>query len=186
MNTTTIPIHVILARDEADGIGFQNSIPWKCTDDMFFFKRVTTETYDPERKNAVVVGYRTARSMPLYLSGRYVRTMNRDGTYSVPSDVEHVFLGGGTSSIRHYFESCRDGKSPWPMTLLLSRVPGTYPCDTYLHDSDLPLDEYELHATMNLGEPGGCFVDVYTKRSCPVPIRFPKAIFLMLSDTTNT
>jgi dihydrofolate reductase len=175
-------VHIILARDDTDGIGLRGSIPWVCKEDMRFFRDVTMGTYDPDLKNAVVVGNTTMQSMPKHLHGRHICVMHRDGTFTVPDDTEHIFIGGGSISIRRYFDRCSRDDAPWPSTIILSRIPGEYHCDTYITDDDLMLEKYEKYTTFNNDK---CLVDVYTKRGTTT-IKLPKTIFLMLSDITNT
>jgi dihydrofolate reductase/thymidylate synthase len=46
------------------GIGYKNKLPWKSIpEDMNFFKNITTKTYDSEKKNAIIMGGNTFRSM---------------------------------------------------------------------------------------------------------------------------
>jgi dihydrofolate reductase len=46
------------------GIGFQNSIPWRITEDMTFFRKTTTHTQDPTKINAIIMGKYTWQSLP--------------------------------------------------------------------------------------------------------------------------
>lgn len=46
------------------GIGFQGSLPWRLSQEMKYFREVTSRTRDPEKVNAVVMGRRTWESIP--------------------------------------------------------------------------------------------------------------------------
>ena len=176
-----IPLHIILARDEANGIGRSGSIPWSCPRDMAFFRDVTTTTYNPFLKNTVVFGRNTWRTVP-HLDGRYVRTMSRDGTFDVPDGTEHIFLGGGASSLRSYMYRCIKGDADFPETVILTRIPGEYDCDTRVDDLDIMLHRYEHLRTLDLGT---CLVDVYAVPGLD-PERFPRRIFLLLNGTEES
>jgi len=179
MNSNTIrderPVrHIILARDEDDGIGRHGTIPWTCREDMTFFRYATTTTYNPFLKNTVVFGYNTSVSVPP-LHDRHVRIMNRDGTVDTPDDTEHIFLGGGASSLRTYLKQCP--QDDLPDTVILTRIPGTYACDTFMKDDELRLDQYEHAATYSLGS---CHVYMYRRPGLSLD-RLPRHIFLLLN-----
>ena len=55
----------VVAADRQRGIGKDNQLPWpKLPANLAHFKRVTTETRDPARRNAVVMGRKTWDSLP--------------------------------------------------------------------------------------------------------------------------
>ena len=176
------PVHVILARDANDGIGMHGRIPWTCRGDMAFFRRVTSTTSRTTHTNSVVVGHRTRESMPTHLPGRSTRTMNRDGTFSVPDATEHVFLGGGRASLLAYFQRCMCGDAPWPETLIISRIHGTYECDTVVSDRDLCLDMYTRSVSWDFED---WSVDVYVLKGSS-RTNYPPEIFFMLNTSTSS
>jgi dihydrofolate reductase len=56
---------IIVAYEQTTrGIGFQNSIPWRITEDMTFFRKTTTQTQDPTKINAIIMGKNTWQSLP--------------------------------------------------------------------------------------------------------------------------
>eukprot|EP01043_Picozoa_sp_COSAG02_P013258 COSAG02_NODE_527_length_20704_cov_120.745462_10_plen_104_part_00 len=60
-----VPLSVIVAASRGSwGIGKDGGIPWQLPGDMAHFRKVTLETVDPERQNAVVMGRRTWESIP--------------------------------------------------------------------------------------------------------------------------
>lgn len=48
---------------DSQGIGSKGEIPWKCKADMDYFRQVTTNTNSVKR-NAVIMGYNTWKSLP--------------------------------------------------------------------------------------------------------------------------
>lgn len=57
-------IHMILACDEKNGIGKNNTLPWNIKKDMSFFKQQTSTTADLGKLNAVVMWRNTWESIP--------------------------------------------------------------------------------------------------------------------------
>jgi dihydrofolate reductase len=174
------PVYILVARDEADGIGRGGTLPWSCPADMTHFRRVTKATTDPTQVNALVVGWKTRQSLPPSMPGRLVCVMERDGTFSVPEEAEaiteSVFLGGGSGSLQVYMTRCRKGQAPWPRSLLLTRIHGVYGCDVSLPDSVLGVGtEYLPYKTVPLA---GCDLTLYIRKGLP-PL-FPPGVRHML------
>lgn len=46
------------------GIGFQGKLPWRLKQEMKYFKDVTTNTFDSNKRNAVLMGRKTWLSIP--------------------------------------------------------------------------------------------------------------------------
>lgn len=46
------------------GIGYNGQLPWKLSREMRYFKQLTTSTFDPTLRNAVVMGRKTWESIP--------------------------------------------------------------------------------------------------------------------------
>ncbi|KAI5959945.1 DFR1 [Candida pseudojiufengensis] len=55
---------VVAALKPSYGIGYKGSLPWKLKKEMAFFKRVTTNTIDSSKRNAVIMGRKTWDSIP--------------------------------------------------------------------------------------------------------------------------
>ncbi|GAV02566.1 hypothetical protein RvY_13111 [Ramazzottius varieornatus] len=56
--------NVIVAACENGGIGYKDALPWTLKGDMKQFAQLTTETSDPQKKNAVVMGRKTWFAIP--------------------------------------------------------------------------------------------------------------------------
>ena len=104
---------IVVAATSEGGIGFQNTIPWKCKADMQHFRLLTSTTESPEKMNAVIMGRKTWDSLPKRpLPGRINIVLSRSlnemkDTFicndldsaltwcSENSQVESVFVIGG-------------------------------------------------------------------------------------------
>lgn len=58
------PFEIVVAAAENWGIGHCGSIPWRIREDLAFFKKITTETKNPSKKNCCVMGRKTYLSIP--------------------------------------------------------------------------------------------------------------------------
>lgn len=58
------PISIIVATDLNGGIGKENSIVWKNKEDTQLFRKITTETVESSKMNAVIMGRNTWESLP--------------------------------------------------------------------------------------------------------------------------
>ena len=57
--------NIIVAVDEKNGIGKENTIPWKCKSDMKYFRETTLKTKKEGLKNIIVMGRKTYKSLPI-------------------------------------------------------------------------------------------------------------------------
>jgi len=143
---------LIVACDDARGIGYQNQIPWFIPGELANVKRLTTQVTDGARQNALIMGLSTWRSLPegrRPLPGRLNLVLSTTATPSdVPGallcrslaeaeklvasrhDIESVFVFGGE---RVYLESLQQGMVS---EVFLTRIPGVYPADA--HFPELP------------------------------------------------
>jgi len=55
---------IILALDNENGIWKNNDLAWDLPEDRKYFRQVTTQTKNPEKQNAVVMGRKTWESIP--------------------------------------------------------------------------------------------------------------------------
>jgi dihydrofolate reductase len=137
---------IVVACDEARGIGRDGGLPWKLPGEMAYFKRVTSEAA-PEKQNAVVMGRTTFESIPPRfrpLKGRYNVVLSRDAAYDpegaarassleaalalldARSDIDKVFVIGGGQVYREALAH------PACTEAYVTRVQGTFACDTFL------------------------------------------------------
>ncbi|XP_060080826.1 dihydrofolate reductase-like isoform X2 [Ylistrum balloti] len=123
---------------------------------MEVFKKITTETKDPDKNNVVIMGKKTWLSIPekfrplpkrinIVLSRNMIETPS--GAYLARSfkeavamvtgkgdfaeKVENVYIIGGSSVYKEAMDF------QWPCRIYLTRVLADYDCDTYLPEFDL-------------------------------------------------
>ena len=138
---------IIVAADKNNGIGKDGGLPWHLPEDLKHFKRLTTETDDPGRINAVVMGRKTWESLPERfrpLPGRLNIVLTRNPDYPLPADVlrcasledlaslagglegiNKIFIIGGEQIFRAALKAgiCRE--------VYLTRIDHIYECDTF-------------------------------------------------------
>jgi dihydrofolate reductase/thymidylate synthase len=62
MNSKTFDIIVAATKDW--GIGKNGGIPWRLRGDMNYFRKITTETKNPQLRNCCIMGRKTYFSIP--------------------------------------------------------------------------------------------------------------------------
>lgn len=139
---------VVLAADLDWGIGKDQSLPWpKLRADLRHFKRITSTTSAPGRKNAIVMGRKTWQSKEVgerALPDRVNVVVSR-GELAVPPgviaartldealavrDVETVFVVGGAGLLQDALER-RDLRYVY-----LTRIEERYDCEIRMPDLD--------------------------------------------------
>jgi dihydrofolate reductase len=138
------PIHIIVECDHNGGIGKNNTIPWKNTKDIIFFKKTTIQTQDKNKKNAVIMGKNTWFSLPkkpLPFRENVVITSNSQNipsniiTFSSVEDaiyemnqnenIENIFIIGGAKLYDYCLKLI-------PIdTIYYTKINETYDCDTF-------------------------------------------------------
>ncbi len=81
---------LIVAMDEERGIGRGGQLPWHISEDLKYFRMITTETTDPSQKNAVIMGRKTWESIPENfrpLPDRINVVISHQPNLDLPSDV---------------------------------------------------------------------------------------------------
>lgn len=137
---------VVVAADEAGGIGRDGQLPWRLPGELAHFRRLTTEAADG-LQNAVIMGRKTFDSIPTKfrpLPGRTNVVLSRDPAYrpegaraagsldqalaSLDADarVAKVFVIGGGALYATALQHPRCGR------VHLTRVHATFACDTFL------------------------------------------------------
>ncbi|MCP5505159.1 MAG: dihydrofolate reductase [Chlamydiales bacterium] len=130
-------LRAIVACDMHGGIGFKGGIPWNVPGDKFFFRQQTLH-------KTMIMGHKTYLSMPqrafenrmsIVLTKREITSIPphiffvHDAATSIQlakqKDREEVFVIGGSEIFNLFFSQRMIDD------LLLSWIPGTYPCDTH-------------------------------------------------------
>ena len=138
---------IVVAMDEKNGIGKNNTLAWRLSADLKHFKEITTQTQDPQKINAVIMGRETWDSLPekfrplpnrlnivlsqnkdLQISqGGIVQASLEEALQKVTSrsDIDQVFVIGG-AQIYDQAISHSDCKS-----LYITCVKGDFHCDAF-------------------------------------------------------
>lgn len=141
---------VVVAVDRAWGIGRANALPWpRLRGDLAHFKRVTSEA-SPGRRNAVVMGRKTwdsaevaGRALPRRLNivisrGALpvpegvlaARSLDEALAAATAADAEATFVVGGAQILALALDH------PALRAVYLTRIDGTFGCDTFIPDLD--------------------------------------------------
>jgi dihydrofolate reductase len=169
---------IVVAADEANGIGIEGRLPWHLPGDMAFFKRTTSEAA-PGQKNAVIMGRRTYDSIPKKfrpLKGRINIVLSRSFGYSGESGTalarsldealrgaealhaQRAFVIGGGAV---YAEALQH---PECVEILLTRVHARFACDTFLPRFDQAFQLGHRSATERDGDVSYTF-ETYRRRA---------------------
>ncbi len=163
---------IIVAHDENWGIGNDNTIPWKISEDMAHFRRITMNA-EPGKQNIVIMGRLTYESLPTKfrpLPGRINIVVSRtltqlDGSYISHSIAEalekakalqeegaasDVYCIGGSqlyTEMIHHERCCR---------LYITQVNITVPCNAFFPKYT---QQYQLHqASENITTADGTII----------------------------
>ena len=138
--------NIIVACDLNRGIGKNNQLPWRLSGDLRYFKKITTETTESGKYNAVLMGRKTWESIPPNhrpLAGRYNVVLTRNQTYFTPDGVfrfgsldeafatleqgpvEQLFIIGGAEIYKQALQDHRIG------LLYLTEIRHRFDCDTF-------------------------------------------------------
>ena len=141
---------IIVAIDNKNGIGLHNKIPWYIPDDLKYFRKMTTNTLDPEKKNTVIMGRVTWESLPKkILKNRIniVLTRNKDKYKQFETDIlffedniesalqrcndniESIWIIGGS---KIYNKVINDFKNEIT-DLFITQINKNYNCDTFIN-----------------------------------------------------
>jgi len=151
LKMSSTKLNLIVAACENMGIGIEGQLPWRLKQDMAFFKKITLETKDNSKKNAVIMGRKTWESIPSKfrpLSNRINIVMSRQTTdkpdgallansfeeamriASSKTEVETIFVIGGASIYKESIESS------YPCRVYLTRIHKHFKCDTFFPEMD--------------------------------------------------
>lgn len=136
------PLNIVVALDDNNGIGRDNTVPWHIKNDLKFFRYVTSKKTDPEKQNAVIVGRKTYETFPRPLPNRLNIVVSSNSTLpntdypnvvlvksfldaiqrANQSDIENIFIAGG---VRIYDEALN---SNLVGRMYITRVKGDFHC----------------------------------------------------------
>lgn len=136
-----IPVHLIVAADNNNGIGFEGSLPWFFQKELRYFSRVTTQTFSEKKTNAVIMGKNTWNSIPNKPLKNRVNivistTLEDERVDVVPTvanalfkcrsnnNIESIFIIGGVGIYKEIFDM-----NIWSK-IFLTRIDGSFECDT--------------------------------------------------------
>ena len=136
---------IVVAADEAGGIGNGGRLPWRLPGDMAYFKRLTTEVPTPGLRNGVIMGRKTWESIPAKfrpLSNRINVVITSNAAFELPdgviragsfeaalggigdvNDLAQTFVIGGAQVYRQALAH------PGLRSIYLTRVHATCDCD---------------------------------------------------------
>ncbi|UJR16196.1 hypothetical protein I4U23_003106 [Adineta vaga] len=140
---TKKPLSIVVALDDCNGIGRDNTLPWHIKNDLKFFRYITTKKIDSTKRNAIIVGRKTYETFPKPLPNRLnivcsrnqslpninypnvirVDTFNDAIKYAIEdATIENIFAIGGVSI---YEEAM---KTNLVKHVFLTRVKGDFHC----------------------------------------------------------
>ncbi|XP_033726108.1 dihydrofolate reductase-like [Pecten maximus] len=151
-----VRLNLVVAACNNRGIGINGSLPWRKSlkKDMEVFKRITTETKDPDKNNVVIMGRKTwmsikekYRPLPRRINIILSRTMKETptGTYIAKSLEDAISMVSGKGDLRDKVESLYviGGSSVYKEAMdypscrvYLTRVLADFDCDTYFPEFD--------------------------------------------------
>lgn len=131
---------IIVAYDDEKGISCEGKIPWKISDDLIRFRKITTKTIDYTRKNMIIMGRKTFESIGKPLPGRCNVVISRtqtqiDGVTIINNldealrfgftdiNIERIFVIGGEEIYKEAIQS------PYLRDIYVTHIMGNYKCD---------------------------------------------------------
>lgn len=136
-------LNIVVALDDLNGIGKNNTIPWHIKNDLKFFRYVTSKVHDENKQNAIIIGRKTYETFPKPLPNRLniivsgntslpninYPNVKRVGTFNDAiqcaindSNIENIFIAGGVSI---YEEAM---KTNFVKKVFVTRVKGDFQC----------------------------------------------------------
>lgn len=162
----TEKLEIVVAADLDNGIGKDNTLPWRIPGDMKFFQSLTTGTTDATGsvKNAIIVGRKTWESIPEKrrpLKDRLNIILTKQTEIAAPDGVlvcnslesaleklkdiphEHCFIIGGAQIYKEALQH------PQLTTIYLTRILKEFDCDAHFPAID---DRFALAAVSDTME----------------------------------
>ena len=138
--------NIILAVDDKNWLWKNNSLAWILKDDMMYYKKITSQTKDKSKQNALIMWRKTWESIPSKfrpLPGRLNCVLSRDENYSdnwcevysslsnalknleQNKNVETIFINGGSYLYNEVLSN------PMLDKIYLTKVKWDYDCDVF-------------------------------------------------------
>jgi len=163
---------LVVAADLEGGIGLDGQLPWKLSQDMKYFKELTSNTEESGAQNAVIMGRKTWESIPEKrrpLSGRLNVVLTRSSNYEVPTGVlvcasldeamaklselnpENCFVIGGGEIYRQALthQQCR--------RIYLTEIRAKFKCDTTFPEYQSSYEELSASPILRENDLEFCF-----------------------------
>jgi dihydrofolate reductase/thymidylate synthase len=145
---------LIVAIDSKNGIGKDRTLPWKCPNDLNYFKKITSEVpIESTKQNVVVMGKNTWDSIPERfrpLKDRINVVLSRTVEETTPAemDLENVIFFNSIDKVFSFVEEYKKKinktfiiggnsiydsflKTKQISTLYISKIKGDFDCDTF-------------------------------------------------------
>lgn len=171
-----ISFDLVVAMDLNSGIGKNGRLPWHLPADLKHFKKLTTTTHDPLKKNLVVMGRKTWESLPAQfrpLPDRINAVLTTNQNFNLPRDVlrcdsfpsfvklvtgmrnqfEKIFVIGGAK----VFEQAVN--HPGCHKIYVTKVLKTFDCDTFFPPINLPWQEVRKSEELSDQSLPYCFIE---------------------------
>ncbi|CAF1021622.1 unnamed protein product [Adineta ricciae] len=157
-------LNIMMAMDAKNGMGINNTLPWKLNEDERWFLSISTTTKDPLKRNAVIIGRLTYESFCKYLTKSFVHwhfiVITSNSLESIKANYEQSHL----DAVRSFDEAVRmargflddpekgiesvfvlGGVQPYEQAMAsdlvhriyLTRIFAEYSCDTYWSNLNL-------------------------------------------------
>ena len=136
--------NIIVAMCDNNGIGYKNSLPWKNSEDLKRFAKLTKGN----GKNAIVMGRKTWESLPNKplkerhnivisksssntLGDKMFSDIDKVYNYCEESKFENIWIIGGESIYRYFI--CKKYISE----IHITKIQGNYECDTFFPETNI-------------------------------------------------
>lgn len=157
----TSKFEIIVAVDESNGIGKENSLPWTIPTDMRHFRNTTKFVLDKSKMNAVIMGRKTYESIRKPLPGRLsiiisssmepisslkiARSIEDSIKYVEEDDqIETAFVIGGGDIYKQFI------KHPLCTKIHLTKLNYNYNCDTFFPQIPSNFKECDISTAIHL------------------------------------
>lgn len=172
--------NVVVAATYGNGIGINNKLPWTIPPELEHFRSLTTQTTDPKKQNAIIMGRKTFEGLPKNGLPSRLNIVITQSTLKFPtltcktlnnalallehvSNIEQIFVIGGARLINEAFGH------PLCAQVILTRVQSSEPINVDIFIN--PIDSYgfvkateERHITY---EKYQCAIQTWTRKFKP-------------------